>query len=92
MGSHWSGIFATFPVMGSIICISSHLQYGRHAVQEAVAGMSMGLASVGTFCFAVYLLLGMTGMWPAFGLSLVAVVQRPCPDLAVVQAQIARTV
>jgi len=70
MGSHWSGIFATFPVMGSIICISSHLQYGRHAVQEAVAGMSIGLASVGTFCFAAYLLLGMTGMWAAFGLAL----------------------
>ena len=72
MGSHWAGIFATFPIMGSIICISSHLQYGRHAVQEVVAGMSMGLASVGTFCFAVYLLLGMTGMWAAFGLALVA--------------------
>ena len=52
MGTHWSGIFTTFPVMGSIICISSHLQYGRHAVQEAVAGMTMGLASVGVFCFA----------------------------------------
>jgi hypothetical protein len=72
MGSKWSGIFTTFPVMGSIICISSHLQYGRHAVQEAVAGMSMGLASVGTFCFVLYMLLGPLGVWPAFGLSLVA--------------------
>jgi hypothetical protein len=70
MGSHWSGIFSTFPVMGSIICVSSHLQYGRHAVQEAVAGMTMGLASVGTFCFVLYLLLGMTAIWPAFGLAL----------------------
>ena len=52
MGTRWSGLFTTFPVMGSIIAISSHLQYGRHAVQEAVAGMSMGLASVGAFCFA----------------------------------------
>ena len=72
MGSKWSGIFATFPVMGSIICISSQLQYGRHAVQEAVAGMSMGLAAVGTFCFVLYTLLGPLGIWPAFGLSLVA--------------------
>ena len=72
MGSRWSGIFSTFPVMGSIICISSHLQYGRHAVQEAVAGMTMGLASVGTFCFVLYLLLGMMAMWPAFGLALLA--------------------
>ena len=72
MGSHWSGIFSTFPLMGSIICISSHLQYGRHAVQEAVAGMTMGLASVGTFCFVLYLLLGMMAIWPAFGLALLA--------------------
>ena len=72
MGTHWSGVFTTFPVMGSVICISSHLQYGRHAVVEAVAGMTLGLASVGTFCFMLYLLLGQMGIWPAFGLSLVA--------------------
>jgi hypothetical protein len=72
MGTQWSGIFTTFPVMGSIIAISSHVQYGKHAVQEAVAGMSMGLASVGTFCFAAYLLLGTTGTWVAFALSLAA--------------------
>jgi hypothetical protein len=70
MGTRWSGIFTTFPVMGSIIAISSHVQYGKHAVQEAVAGMSMGLASVGTFCFAAYLLLAMTGVWQAFALAL----------------------
>jgi hypothetical protein len=72
MGTHWSGIFTTFPVMGSIIAISSHVQYGKHAVQEAVAGMSMGLASVGTFCFAAYLLLARTGTWQAFALALLA--------------------
>ena len=72
MGSRWSGIFSTFPVMGSIICISNHLQYGRHAVQEAVAGMTLGLASVGTFCFVLYVLLGVMAMWPAFGLALLA--------------------
>ena len=72
LGTHWSGIFTTFPVMGSIIAISSHLQYGRHAVQEAVAGLSMGLASVGVFCFAVYILLGITGIGAAFGAGLLA--------------------
>jgi hypothetical protein len=72
MGSHWAGAFATFPVMGSTIFISSHLQYGRHAVQEAVAGMSVGLASVGTFCFVSYLLLSMMSMWGAFGLAMLA--------------------
>jgi hypothetical protein len=72
MGSRWSGIFSTFPVMGSIICISSHLQYGRHAVREAAAGMTMGLASVGAFCFVLYVLLGRLTLGPAFGLALLA--------------------
>lgn len=72
LGTRWSGIFTTFPVMGSIIAISSHLQYGRHAVQEAVAGMTLGLASVGAFCFAAYELLDQMAVWPAFGLSLAA--------------------
>jgi hypothetical protein len=33
--------------------------------------MTMGLASVGTFCFALYIFLARMEMWPAFGLSLV---------------------
>jgi hypothetical protein len=72
MGSQWSGIFTTFPVLGSIIAISNHVQYGRHAVEEAVAGMTTGLAAVGTFCFAAYILLNVTGIGTAFGLALAA--------------------
>lgn len=70
LGTQWSGIFTTFPVMGSIICISSHIQYGRHAAQEAVGGMTLGLTSVASFCFVLYWLLPATGLWAAFGLSL----------------------
>ena len=70
MGTRWSGLFTTFPIMGSIIAISTHVQYGRHAVQEAVAGMTIGLASVGAFCFAVYVLLQTTGVWTAFAMAL----------------------
>ncbi len=72
MGTHWSGIFSTFPGLGSVIAISNHIQYGRHAVQEAVAGMSMGLASIGAFCFTAYEFLGQTSLWAAFALSLQA--------------------
>jgi uncharacterized membrane protein (GlpM family) len=70
LGTHWSGIFTTFPVMGSIICVSSHIQYGRHAVREAVAGMTTGLAAVGVFCFAAYIFLGMMAPGSAFPLAL----------------------
>lgn len=71
MGTSWSGLLATFPVMGSVIAISNHVQYGRRAVQEAVAGMTVGLASVGLFCFAASQMLGRMEVWAAFTLSLV---------------------
>jgi uncharacterized protein DUF3147 len=70
LGSRWSGLFSTFPMLGSVIAISNHIQYGSRAVQEAVAGMSMGLASIGAFCFSLYLLLPMVNAWAAFGLAL----------------------
>ena len=72
MGTRWAGVFTTFPVMGSIVAISSHIEHGRHAVQEAVAGMTTGLVSIAVFCFAVYGLLGRLEVWPAFGLALAA--------------------
>ncbi len=72
LGSHWSGTLSTFPMLGSVIAVSNHIQYGPRAVQEVVAGMSMGIASIGAFCFALYLLLPVTGMWAAFGLALAA--------------------
>ena len=37
-----------------------------------VGGMSMGIASIGAFCFVLYMLLPNTSMWAAFGLALVA--------------------
>jgi len=72
LGSRWSGMFSTFPMLGSVIAVSNHIQYGPRAVQEAVAGMSMGIASIGAFCFVLYMLLPSTSMWAAFGLALVA--------------------
>ncbi len=59
-------------VVGSIIAISNHVEHGKRAVQEAVAGMVLGIVSVEIFCSAVYHLLGSTGIWQAFGLALAA--------------------
>jgi hypothetical protein len=71
MGPHWSGTFTTFPVVGSIIAISNHVEHGRRAVQEAVAGMVLGLISVQLFCFAVFKLVVMTSVWTTFAIALV---------------------
>jgi uncharacterized membrane protein (GlpM family) len=72
LGTRWSGIFTTFPVMGSVVAISNHIEHGRHAVQEAVAGMATGLSSVAVFCFCAYLALGRLEIWTAFALALAA--------------------
>ena len=72
LGPLWSGTLTVFPVMGSIIAISNHIQYGRHAVEEVLAGMSMGLSSVGTFSFTLHALLAHWHPLPAFALALAA--------------------
>ncbi len=72
IGSRWSGTFTTFPVVGSIVAISNHVEHGRRAVQEAVAGMVFGIVSVEVFCFALYQLLGQVPVWQAFALALAA--------------------
>ena len=72
LGTRWSGIFTTFPVMGSVVAVSNHIEHGRHAVKEAVAGMATGLSSVAVFCFAAHLALARLEIWPAFALALAA--------------------
>lgn len=72
VGPGWSGILAVFPIMGSIITISNHVQRGPHAVRDVVAGMSMGLSSVGAMVFTLHAVLPHLSIVPAFALSLMA--------------------
>lgn len=72
VGPGWSGTLAVFPVMGSIITISNHVQRGPEAVRDVVAGMSMGLSSVGAMVFTLHGVLPYLSLVPAFALSLVA--------------------
>jgi len=72
IGSAWSGTFTTFPVVGSIVAISNHVEHGKRAVQEAVAGMVFGIVSVEVFCFVLSLVLQRMSMGHAFALALAA--------------------
>jgi hypothetical protein len=72
MGARWSGIFSFFPVVGSIVAVSNHVEHGPRAVTEAVAGMVLGIVSVEVFSLVLSLTLLHAGIWPAFGLSLAA--------------------
>ena len=85
LGTRWSGLFSTFPVMGSIICISSHLQYGRHAVQEVGGRHDHGPGLGGDLLLCALYPAGADG--DVAGLRPVAggVFHRARPDLAAVQ-------
>ena len=72
IGSRWSGTFMTFPVMGSIVAIANHIEFGKRAVQDAAAGMALGLVSVAIFCFVLAQALERTGIGAAFGLAILA--------------------
>jgi hypothetical protein len=72
LGARWSGIFSFFPVIGSIVAVSNHVEHGPRSVTEAVAGMVLGIMSVEIFSLILSLMLPHTGIWQAFALSLAA--------------------
>lgn len=85
LGPRWSGTFTTFPVVGSIVAISNHVEHGPRAVQEAVSGMVLGVVPISIFCFGVFHLLGHGGLWLAFGLPLAAAMIAQVLTLLVIQ-------
>jgi hypothetical protein len=72
LGPGWSGTLAVFPVMGSIITISNHIQRGHDAARDAAAGMSMGQSSVGALAFVLHALLPHLPLAPACIMALAA--------------------
>jgi hypothetical protein len=72
LGARWSGVFSFFPVVGSIVAVSNHVEHGPRAVTEAVAGMVLGIVSVEVFSLTLSQALLRTGIWEAFALSLAA--------------------
>ncbi len=85
LGPRWSGTFTTFPVVGSIVAISNHVEHGPRAVQEAVSGMALGVVPIAIFCFGVFHLLGHGSLWLAFGVPLAAAMLAQALTLLIVQ-------
>lgn len=63
LGSEWSGLLALFPVIGSVLAIFTHSQYGPAQVSNMYRGMIRGLYSLVGYLFTYASLLGVTKLW-----------------------------
>jgi hypothetical protein len=50
LGPKWSGLFAVFPLLGSVLSVSSHRAHGAEFVIALLRGMVLGRFSFAAFC------------------------------------------
>ena len=67
IGTTYSGIFATFPVAGSVIAIFSHRNHSPHHAIRSLKSMKQGLLSMLGFFYVVATFSGRVGFAEALG-------------------------
>ena len=72
IGSTWSGLFALFPVLGSVLAVFSHRNSGAGHAATLLQGMSRGLVSLVAFCATAAWLLPSRPPAVAFGVAVAA--------------------
>jgi len=70
LGPRLSGLFAMFPVIGSVLAIFSHRSSGANFAVHLLRGMVLGYYAFACFCFVLVLTLPIMSIAGAFGLSL----------------------
>ncbi|HYD95213.1 MAG TPA: hypothetical protein VEC01_07800 [Noviherbaspirillum sp.] len=74
MGPTLSGVFAMFPVMGSVLVVFSHRHSGAAFAIHLLRGMILGYYAFGAFCAVLALTLRSIDLAPAFLVSITAAV------------------
>jgi uncharacterized membrane protein (GlpM family) len=74
LGSSWSGLLAMFPVIGSVLAVFTHTQYGASQVGNMYRGMVRGLYSLVGYFFCYALLLKDLNPWLACLISIIAAI------------------
>ena len=77
LGPDLSGVFAMFPVMGTVLVLFTHRSAGAAATIQLLRGMVLGFYAFGTFCVVLAWALSATGIGLAFlcALTAAAVIQ-----------------
>lgn len=74
IGGTWSGLFALFPVLGSVLAVFSHRSNGAGFVAVLLQGLARGLYSLVAFCATAAWLLPTQPPGVAFGAATLACV------------------
>ena len=72
VGGTWSGLFALFPVLGSVLAVFSHRSSGAGFAATLLRGMARGLFSLVAFCAVAAWLLPSQPLPAAFGAAVAA--------------------
>jgi hypothetical protein len=72
LGPGLSGVFAMFPVMGTVLVLFTHRSAGGAAATQLLRGMVFGFYAFSTFCVVLALALPATGIGMAFLCSVLA--------------------
>ncbi|MBI1396547.1 MAG: hypothetical protein GC151_11255 [Betaproteobacteria bacterium] len=72
IGSIWTGLFAVFPVMGTVLAVFSHRAHGAAFVTPLLRGMILGMYATAAFCVVLATLLDRLGVAGAFAIGVVA--------------------
>jgi len=77
LGPDLSGVFAMFPVIGTVLVLFTHRSAGAAATIQLLRGMVLGFYAFGTFCVVLSWALTATGVGQAFlwALAAAAVIQ-----------------
>ncbi|SDR50411.1 hypothetical protein SAMN05443245_6659 [Paraburkholderia fungorum] len=65
-GATWSGLLAVFPLLGSVLSVSSHRAHGPAFVISLLRGMVLGRFSFAAFCLVLVFVLPHQHPLPAF--------------------------
>ena len=74
LGPNLTGLFSVFPVMGSVLGVFSHCNYGRHFAVKLLRGMVQGFYAFTVFCLILALTLEKQPVGVCFVLALGAAV------------------
>lgn len=74
LGVRWSGLFAMFPVLGSVLGVFTQHRAGAAAVATLFRGMFLGFIAFAAFCAVLELTLRQWPPLPAFAVAIAAAV------------------
>lgn len=72
LGQTWSGLFAMFPVLGTVLAVATHRSLGAADTAALLRALPTGLYAMIAFCFVLALALPAIPMAGAFALAVAA--------------------